>query len=140
MPILPNNFAPGQPVARIGAAFLNKIANILNNLRIETTEEPVPRIKKPQNPTVSDPWTIFIPRVTGGGASGEFFVAGRVELITEDSTHKLVQHWDKVSISSEGITVERDVENEYSAYAFEHTLYSHAEEHADGVIKEAGNE
>jgi hypothetical protein len=134
--MLQNNFRPGHPIARISAAFLNKVANILNYLRIETTDSQFPSIEKPENPSTLSPWVIKIPR-SGGGSSGEFYVAGRVELIQENSAYRLVQHWDKVTVASTGITVERDVVNDHSSYAFEHTLYSHADEHAEGVIKEA---
>ena len=64
--MLKDNFRPGLPLAAIRAAWLNAVARILNNLSIAYTDDTLPSIQKPPQPSTRTPWKILIPRATGG--------------------------------------------------------------------------
>lgn len=136
--MIKNDFRPGLPTAAIPAAWLNTIANILNYLVIETTADQFPSIERTNTVSSFTPWKIKIP-VAGGGADGSVIIPGKVELIEEAGSYRIVQKWGRVTAGPNGLTyadVTKEDQDAPVGYAFEHILFSHADEHADGVIKE----
>lgn len=137
--MIKNDFRSGLPTAAIPAAWLNTIANILNYLVIETTTDQFPSIERTNTVSSFTPWKIKIPVAGGGGAEGSVIVPGKVELIEEAGSFRLVQKWGRVTAGPNGLTyadVTKEDPDAPVGYAFEHILFSHADEHADGVIKE----
>ncbi len=68
--MLDDKFIAGHPLARLSARWLNTVARILNHLRVELTDDALPSIEKPAQPSATNPWTIRIPRGGGSGGGG----------------------------------------------------------------------
>lgn len=88
--MLDDKFIAGHPLARLSARWLNTVARILNHLKVELTDDALPSIEKPAQPSAANPWTIRIPRASVGGGTGEGGITEPIKLPS-------ILYWNEVS-------------------------------------------
>lgn len=111
--MLENNFRSGRPLAGLPARWLNEVAQILNHLRVELTDDAFPSIDKPPMPSAISPWTIRIPKINSSGVASGIpegtEIPGDIGIARIDGEVWLVQsfrRWNSASGQFEAVTKE----------------------------------